>query len=55
MFHEGVCAFAAGSSIVDAPIEMIKNIAIAIAVVFLEVCMIFFSFSVNMSLQTSYI
>ena len=52
MFHEGVCPFAAGSNIVDAPIEIIKNIGIAIAVVFLEVCMVFFPFSVNMCLQT---
>jgi hypothetical protein len=44
MFHGGVCAFAAGVSIVDAPIEIVRKIASAIAIVFLDVCMLFFSF-----------
>jgi hypothetical protein len=49
MFHAGVCALAFGTSRVEAPIEIVKNIAIAIAVVLFLVKFMYFSsfFSVS--------
>jgi hypothetical protein len=43
MFHAGVCALAFGTSRVEAPIEIVKNIAIAIAVVLFLVKFMYFS------------
>jgi hypothetical protein len=41
IFHGGECALALGKSIVDAPIEIIKNTAIEIAAVLLFLNVIF--------------
>jgi len=45
IFHAGVCALTFGTTIIAAPIEIIKNKAIAIAtVLFLAICIFLFSF-----------